>query len=73
MGGLYLVDFQDIPRDNLRRVDFDNVSIPDQNCLQGQCFLQFLHDGASLELLNKPDAGVEDEECANDAKVDPVP
>lgn len=69
---VYLVNFQDVPRYNLGRIDLNQATVPDDQSLESQCFLQFLHNGACLVLLNKPNNCVDGEKGANNAKVNPI-
>lgn len=40
----YLVNVQDVSGYNLGRIDLNHITIPDDESLQRQRFLQFLHN-----------------------------
>jgi hypothetical protein len=67
-----LLNLEDVTGNDVLSSNLYNGAIAQDNSLEGERLLELLHDRAGLELLHETDNGVEQQETANDAKVDPV-
>jgi hypothetical protein len=68
----YLFDLQDVARHNLWCLDLLQLAITENSGLEREGLLQLLDNGAGLIFLNETNAGIEQEQCADDAEVDPI-
>lgn len=67
-----LFNLQDITRDNLRSLQFNQFAISTDHSLEGQCLLKLIDNRASLKLLYETDRGIKYKEGANNTEVDPI-
>jgi hypothetical protein len=63
---------QNVTRDDLGGFNLDQVAVTKDGSLESKSFLEFLDNGAGLELLDETDGGVEQEKGADDTEIDPV-
>src|SRR5205823_6191705 len=68
----YLLYLEDITRNDLRGLNFSQTSIAQHNGLEREGLLQFIYDRTSLKLLDKANASVEQEQGADDTKINPI-
>jgi hypothetical protein len=55
----HFFDLEDITGNDFRSVDFSELAITENNCLERKSLLQFVDNGAGLELLDETDGSVE--------------
>lgn len=68
----HLLNLQDISRNDLRRPNFPQSTAPEDNSLESKGFLEFVDNRTGLEFLNKTDAGIQQEQSADDTEVNPI-
>lgn len=68
----HILDLQNIARHDLGRVDLEESTVTEHHGLERERLLELVDDGAGLELLHETDDGVEEQQRADDTKVDPV-
>jgi hypothetical protein len=67
-----LLDLEDVTRDDFGSLDFSEGAVTEDGGLESKRLLQLLDDRTSLEFLNETNTGVEQEQTANDTKIDPI-
>lgn len=74
MGGpkTHLLDLQDIAGDNLGGLNLLEGTVAEDDGLEGECLLELVDNRPGLEFLDKTNAGVEQEQSANDTEINPV-
>lgn len=55
----HFFDLEDITGNDFRSIDFSELAITENNCLERKSLLQFIDNGAGLELLDETDGSVE--------------
>ena len=68
----YLFDLKDIAGDDLGSLDFAELAITEHHGLESEGLLELIDNGAGLEFLDETDAGVEQQQTADDTEVDPI-
>ena len=68
----YFFNLENVTRNNLRSLHFEETSVTENNSLQGQGLLQLVDNRTGLEFLDETDSGVEEEKGANDTEIDPI-
>lgn len=71
-GQSHLLDLEDITGDDVRGVNLLEGTITENNSLEGKSLLEFVDNGTGLEFLEETDAGVEQQETADDTEIDPI-
>lgn len=55
----HFFDLEDITGNDFRSIDFSELAITENNCLERESLLQLVDNGTGLELLNETDGSVE--------------
>ena len=71
-GKTHFLDLQDITGDDFGGLNLLEGAVTEDDGLESERLLQLLDDGTSLELLDETNAGVEQEQRANDTEIDPI-
>lgn len=70
--GTYIINMNDVTRDDLIRINLDQLSISNHVGLERQSLLEAVDDVASMILLGESDTGVEHKKAGDDAEINPV-
>ena len=68
----YLLELQNVTRNNFRGLDFLQSAIAQHGGLEGERLFQLVDNGTGLEFLDETDSRVEQQKRANDTKIDPI-
>lgn len=68
----YLLELQNVTRNDFGSFDFLQSAIAQHGGLERERLFQFVDNGAGLEFLNETDSRVEQQQGADDAKIDPI-
>lgn len=71
-GETHFLDLQDIAGNDLGGLNLLEGAVTEDDGLESERLLQLLDDGTSLELLDEANAGVEQEQRADDTEIDPI-
>lgn len=55
----HFFDLEDITGNDFGSIDFSELAITENNCLERKSLLQFVDNGTGLELLDETDGSVE--------------
>ena len=71
-GQAHVFNLEDVTRHDLGRLNLGETTVAQHDGLERQRLLELLDNGPGLEFLHEADGSVEQEQGADDAKVDPV-
>jgi len=67
-----LLNLENIARDDIGSLNFSEVTVTEHSSLKSKSLLQLSDDGAGLEFLDETNAGVEQEQTADDTEINPI-
>ena len=68
----YFLNLKNVTGADFWSLDFLELSITENGSLESECLLQFLDNGTGLVFLDETDSGVEQQQSADDTKIDPI-
>lgn len=70
--GTYIINMNNVTRDDLIRINLDRLSVSNDVRFERQSLLEAVDDVAGMILLGESDTGVEHKKAGDDAKINPV-
>lgn len=70
--GAYLFNLQNVTGNDLGGLDLEQTTITEYHSLEGKGLLELVDNRSGLEFLDESNTGVEQQESADDTKVDPI-